>query len=345
MRAFVTGATGLLGSNLTRQLVQAGHRVTVLARSREKAAQVFAGLDVDVVVGDLTDVNAFTPLLAGHDTLFHAAAYFREYFQPGDHWSTLKALNIDATMALIRAAEAHGVRRVVHTSSSGTLGKGNPATEATPPDELVFSNLYFRSKLEADKQIDAYLAGDGKVEVVRVLPGWLFGPGDSGPTTAGQMIVSLLNRQVPVIIPGFGSVTDARDVADGMIRAAEQAPNGARYLLSHPGVATFAEIFRLVEELSGVPTPRIQAPRWFAYAYGWASETYGRLSGRPVLATLAGVQTLVDPHPLSPARAVAELGVTFRPLRDTLRDTIAWFRAERPDLLLPAARRAQPITG
>ncbi|HMO57824.1 MAG TPA: NAD-dependent epimerase/dehydratase family protein [Roseiflexaceae bacterium] len=340
MRAFVTGGTGLLGSNLVRQLLQEGHAVTVLARSQQKAAQVFAGLDVAIVTGDLADIAAFAPHLAGHDTVFHTAAYFREYYQPGDHWPTLKAFNIDATMALLRAAEAYGVRRVVHTSSSGTLGKANPATEATPPDELVFSNLYFRSKLEADQAIDAFLAHGTPLEVVRVLPGWMFGPGDSAPTSAGQIILSLLNRELPVIMPGYGNVTDARDVADGMIRAALHAPNGARYLLANPQLFSFAEIFREVEALSGVATPRIQAPRWFAYAYGWVSETYGRLTGRPVLATLAGVETLIDPHPLSSALAVAELGVSFRPLRDTLHDTIAWFRATRPDLLRTPDRAA-----
>lgn len=104
MRAFVTGSTGLLGSNLVRELLAEGHRVTALVRSRAKAARVFAGLDVALIEGDLADVAAFAPALAGHDVLFHTAAFFREYYQPGDHWPTLKALNVDSTMALLRAA-------------------------------------------------------------------------------------------------------------------------------------------------------------------------------------------------------------------------------------------------
>jgi dihydroflavonol-4-reductase len=331
MRAFVTGSTGLLGSNLVRQLRHEGHQVTVLARSRAKAEQVFAGLDVQIVTGDLSNVRAFAPALAGHDTLFHTAAYFREYFQPGDHWATLKALNVDATIELLRAAEAHGITRAVHTSSSGVLGKANPADERTPPDALVRNNLYFRSKLEAEAAITQFLT-TSTLRVPFVLPGWMFGPGDSAPTAAGQIVLDFLQRQLPVIIPGWGNPTDARDVAQAMIRAAEVGKSGERYLVSTDTSIAFRELLQVLEEVSGVPGSRIAAPRWFAFGYAWASETYGRLTGKPVLATLDGIRTLVEPHPLSAAKARRELGATFRPLTETLRDTVHWFRAEHPAL-------------
>ncbi len=289
------------------------------------------GRDIRIVEGDLANVRGFASALADHDTLFHTAAYFREYYQPGDHWTTLKALNIDATIELLRVAEANGLKRAVHTSSSGVLGKANPADEATPPDADVQNNLYFRSKLVVEAEMQTFLRSSN-LEVPFILPGWMFGPGDAAPTSAGQIVLDYLNRRLPVIIPGWGSPTDARDVAAAMIRAAQVGRSGERYLVSAEAPVPFAEIYRLLEELSGVSSPRIAAPRWFAFSYAWVSETYGRITGQPVLATLEGIRTLAEPHPYSSAKAAHELGANFRPLRDTLRDTIAWYRAEMPEL-------------
>lgn len=92
MKAFVTGSTGLLGNNLVRLLTEQGHTVKALVRSKEKAAKLFEGLEVTLVQGDMKDVPGFASDLEGCDVLFHAAAYFREYYQPGDHWAELSRL-------------------------------------------------------------------------------------------------------------------------------------------------------------------------------------------------------------------------------------------------------------
>ncbi len=122
MRAFVTGSTGLLGNNLVRLLLEQGHQVTALVRSRAKAARLFAGLDVTLVEGDMRDVAAFGAALAGCDVLFHTAAYFREYYQPGDHWARLEAINVHGTVALLAEAERRGVKKVIYTSSNAVIG-------------------------------------------------------------------------------------------------------------------------------------------------------------------------------------------------------------------------------
>lgn len=339
MRVFVTGATGLLGSNLVQQLMEQGHSVSALVRSKERAARLLRGLELDFVEGDMRDVATFAPALAGHDTLYHTAAYFREYYQPGDHWGELKQINVDGTMALLRAAEAHGIGKVVYASSTGVLGKGAPATEATPPDALVRNNLYFRSKLVAEEQIAEFLK-TSQLPVVLILPGWMFGPGDAAPTSSGQIVLDFLAQRLPVGIPGVGSPVDARDVAAAMIAAAERGRSGERYIVGGDTIVPFRELFGLMEELSGVPAPGYYPPLAGAYVYAWVSELIGRLTGKPVLATLEGVRTLSEARPTSSAKAVRELGVTFRPLRDTLHDEIAWFRAERPELQGGTAGRA-----
>src|SRR6516225_7018856 len=102
--AFVTGATGLLGNNLVRVLLSHGVRLKVLARSREKAARQFAGLPVEVVLGDMNDVSAFASHLSGTDVLFHTAAFFRDSFKGGRHWQELYDTNVRRTAELLQHA-------------------------------------------------------------------------------------------------------------------------------------------------------------------------------------------------------------------------------------------------
>jgi dihydroflavonol-4-reductase len=186
-----------------------------------------------------------------------------------------------------------------------------------------------------EEQIATFLQ-TSRLQVVHILPGWMFGPGDWAPTSSGQIVLDFLNRKLPVGIPGWGGPVDARDVAAAMIVAAERGRSGERYIIGGDSPVPFRTIFGLLEELSGVPGPRVYPPIPIAYAYAAVSEFYGRVTGKPVTATREGVRTLAEARPTSSAKAVGELGTSFRPLHDTLQDEIAWFRRERPELLAGA---------
>jgi dihydroflavonol-4-reductase len=348
MQAFVTGGTGLLGTNLIRHLVSEGHEVRALVRSMDKAQRQFADLwepwraRLSFVEGDLTDVASFALGLAGCDVVFHTAAYFREYYQPGDHWATLEALNVHATQQLLEAAERHGVRRVVHVSTVGVIGMtpdGGPGDESTPPTSGQMRNLYFRSKHLADWMIDTFERAS-RLEVVTVHPGWMFGPGDAAPTSAGALVLQFLRRELPGVPDGGMNVADARDVAAAMLTAAERAPAGAHYVVGGPFVTT-AQIFAALERVSGVAAPRRRIPPRLLEAIAWIGETVARLRRRPAAISLEGVRMLHSKSRVNSARAVRDLGVTFRPLDDTLRDTVRWFVAQG---IVPAAI-AGPATG
>ena len=108
MRVFVTGATGLLGSNIVNAFLTAGHAVKALARTPAKTAGLYVSGDVTVVQGDLGAIGGFAGQLAGCDLLVHAAAYFREYYAPGDHWDRLYRTNVDGTREILSAAADEG---------------------------------------------------------------------------------------------------------------------------------------------------------------------------------------------------------------------------------------------
>ncbi len=342
MRAFITGSTGLLGNNLVRALVAGGHTVRALARSSAKAEAQLEGLrGVEVVTGDLDDVGAFAPALDGVDVVFHTAAYFREYFGRGEHEARLQALNVDATVALARAAHARGVGRFVHTSSSGTIrdrDDGGLATEADAHPTDALPNRYFASKVRADLAL-TLVAEEIGIDVVTILPGWMFGPGDAAPTSAGKLVQdALAGRLPPVALPGGTSIVDARDVAVVMARAAEAASPHDRFIVAGRH-ASLAEVIGRLAELTGRAPPRATLPYAAAWGFAAAQEAFAWLTSREPLVTRMALATLNTGHHLSSAHAENTLGATFRPLGETLEDTVAWYRAraEAP-LAAPGAR-------
>jgi dihydroflavonol-4-reductase len=299
-----------------------------LVRSRAKAAQQFPGLSLTLVEGDMKHIPAFAPTMAGCEIVFHTAAYFRESFQPGEHDAELKAINIDGTIKLLEEAERQGVKRVIYTSSSGVIGM-RPGEEwgdeASQPDTHVYANPYFHSKVLAEAEIAKFLQRSS-LEVVLILPGWMFGPGDAAPTGSGEVVLSLINRTLPGMIPGGGSPVDVRDVAQAMINAMTRGISGERYIVGGDTFMTFREIANTFQQVSGLPAPKLDIPGPVAYLIALSSEIAARLTGKPALITRQALRTLGERRTTRSTKAIRELGATFRPFAETLRDEVAWFQ-------------------
>lgn len=328
MHAFVTGSTGLLGSNLVRLLLDRGHTVVALARSADKAHKLLGESSrLHIVVGDMEDVAGFAPHLQNADVLFHTAAYFREYYGAGDHWARLEKINVQGTIKLLEEAERHGVGKVIYVSSSGVIGTrpdGQPGDESTPPDEAAERNLYIKSKVLAEAAITDWLKTH-TLPVVLILPTWMHGPQDAAPTGAGRLVLDFLHRQLPAIVPGGSAVVDARDVAQAMLLAVERGASGERYIVSNE-FWTLAGIAQTLEKISGAPAPRFYMPYPLALAVAWVTETVALLRGQDALITVNGIRTLKHGHEVSAAKAKRVLGVTFRPFEETLRDAMQWYQ-------------------
>jgi len=327
--ALVTGATGLLGNNLVRLLVREGFAVKALARSPEKARRQLAGVPVEVVVGDVTDVPGFAGTLRGVDVVFHTAAYFRDGYKGGSHWGALHRTNVLGTRALLEAAHAAGVRRFVHASSTAVLdGAPGAVLDETSLRAERDADDYFRSKIQSDREVLRFLDAHPEMFAALVLPGWMHGPGDAGPTSAGQLTLDFARGKLPGLVPGAFSVVDARDVAQAMLLAARKGRRGERYLAAGRSL-TMAELARDLERVSGVPAPTRPVPFAALYALAGAGELWHRLTRRPLLISLATVRLMAREREKShfdSSKAERELGVTFRPVEETLRDELAWYR-------------------
>ncbi|HEY1499507.1 MAG TPA: SDR family oxidoreductase [Acidobacteriaceae bacterium] len=326
---FVTGATGLLGNSLVRQMAARGWPVKALVRSRARGTAQFAGLPVEIVAGDMRDVAGFAQHLRGVDLLFHTAAFFRDGFKGGRHRTEMYEINVLGTRDLLSQAYSAGVRRFVHTSSATVLtGEPGAVIDETMLRSASGAPEYPESKILADAEVAKFLKDHRDASVSTVLPGWMIGPGDMGPTSAGQMVLDFLRHKLPGIPPSAMSVVDARDVAEAHIAAALHGRRGERYLVGGRRME-MAEIFALLEKITGVPAPKWKVPPPMLYALAALQEVWHFITRKPILISLAGARLMTQERErsrLDSSKAERELGTRFRPAEETLRDTVAWYR-------------------
>jgi len=328
--AFVTGATGLLGNNLVRELVARGYAVKALVRSRAKGEQQFNKLPkVELVVGDMADVSAFATSLQGCNVVFHTAAFFRENYKGGRHWKELEKVNVIGTQDLIDQAYRAGIRRFIHTSSIAVLdGAPGASIDETCLRADADADDYYRSKILADRVVLSFLEAHPDMHACMVLPGWMWGPADIGPTSSGQLVQDVVNGKLPGLIPGSVSVVDARDVARALIAAAEHGRRGQRYLAAGRHM-TMRQLVPILGRIAGVKTPSRELPLLLLYTLAAVQEFYARLTGKPILLSLATLRLMIREEyrtHFNHRKSEQELGLSFRSLELTITDTVAWYR-------------------
>lgn len=332
MRVFVTGSTGLLGINTIEALLRRGHSVMALARNQEKARQVLpSGQDVQVVVGDIERPEEWLPRLEEADALIHTAAYFREYFGRGEHESKLQLLNVELPVRLTLEADRKGLKRTIMVSSSGVIEArpdGKPADENDPAGGAIPDNRYFHSKVLMEAELQKILPSLHH-QLVLIRPGWMFGPNDYAPTSAGQLVRDLLQKGAIQLTDGSPVATaDARDVATGIVAALEHPTPALIYNLAGNPISAL-EALREVARQAGKGSVQ-QIPMPLALALSHLLELPCQLLNRPNPIPRIGLKTISKGIPTSSERAKEELGVRFRPFAETAADTVAFFRKIAP---------------
>jgi dihydroflavonol-4-reductase len=323
MRALVTGGTGFIGAALVRELIADGVTVRVLARAGSDR-RALVGLSVEIATGDLREPTSLPPALAGIDVLYHVAADYR-LWAPDPR--VLYQVNVEGTRALLEAAGAAGVSRVVYTSSVGTLGvpsDGTPGTEATPVqlDDMVGD--YKRSKFLAEREAERAAARG--LPVVIVNPSAPVGPGDWKPTPTGKMLVDYLRGRMLAYLATGLNIVHVRDVARGHILASVRGRVGERYILGHAsGNLGLREIFARLQPYTGIRAPRVRLPHAGALAIATACELISSLTGREPVVARTAVRMAAKRMFFDPARAIRELGLPQTPVDQALRDAADWF--------------------
>jgi dihydroflavonol-4-reductase len=318
----VTGATGFIGANIVRVLLDAGETVRVLIRSHSDTRNL-DGLPVDLAYGDIRDYASVRAALQGCRTLYHAAAHYSLWTpQPEEMYAT----NVEGTANLLRVALDVGVEKVVYTSSVATIGQ--PA-DGTPGDETMTLQLsdaighYKRSKLLAEQRAFE-LCAQG-VPLVVVNPAAPIGPWDIKPTPTGKIIVDFLRRRLPAYLDTGLNLIAVEDVARGHVLAAQYGKIGERYILGHQNMS-LRDILQVLADVSGRRAPTRRIPYGVALATGYMSEWVARCTHKAPLVPLAGVKMARRPMYFNAQKAVRELGLPQSSIEAAMRRAVQWFR-------------------
>ncbi len=324
MLAFVTGATGFLGSHVARVLSQQGADLRLLVRPTSNLRNL-EGLKAETATGDLRDPASLEKAMAGCDTVFHVAADYRLWVRdPNEMYRS----NVDGTRALLEAARKNGVQRVVYTSSVATIGfrsDGTPADEDSPVSLADMIGHYKRSKFMAEQV--ALEAGRSGMHVVTVNPTTPIGEQDVKPTPTGRIVVDFLKRKFPAYVETGLNLVDVRECARGHVAALEKGEAGHRYILGGEDL-TLKQILDKLGQITGLPSPSIKLPYIFAFAAGVVDEAVtGLLLRREPRATIDTVRMGKKKMFASSAKAERELGWKIVPIDAALRRAVEWFRA------------------
>jgi dihydroflavonol-4-reductase len=325
-RVLVTGGTGFLGRWVVEELVRAGHKVRVLARGSSPS---LSELGAEVVVGDVVrdldegehpDAVTLAEALDGCQALFHLAGFVS---RDADDGQRMMRVHIEGTRRVLHAAKAAGVRRVVLSSTSGTIAVSREPEvldeHAPTPTEIVSGWPYYLSKIYQER-LALDLGATLGLEIVVVNPTLLLGPGDERQSSTGD-VKRFLRREIPVVPEGGISFVDARDAAAATVAALEHGRAGERYLLAGPNW-TCAEYFGRLERASKVRGPMFKLPRKLALrAASLLEHAYKAIDRQPpierISVEMADVFWWCDS-----SKAERELGFVAREPGETLDDTI-----------------------
>ncbi len=326
MTTLVTGASGFVGAAVVRALAARGESLRVMVRKTSRRDNL-AGLEAEPVEADLSDPASLRRAVAGCSALYHVAADYRLWARDP---APLYQINVDGTLALLRAAGEAGVGRMVYTSSVATLGQygdGRPADETTPVTLAAMVGHYKRSKFLAEEAVRLLVADEG-LPVVIVNPSTPVGPGDIKPTPTGRVILEAARGKMPAFVDTGLNLVHVDDVAAGHLLAFDQGQVGERYILGGQDLS-LAQILGEIARLTGGRPPRIRLPRGPLYPLAYAVEAWARLvpgAAEPLL-TVEGLKMSRKKMYFSHEKARRDLGYQPRPALAALGDAIDWFKA------------------
>lgn len=320
MTVLVTGASGHVGANLVRTLIAGGQRVRALIHVNKIGIE---GLDVEIVHGDVCSLESLNKACNGAEIVYHLAATIALTVYG---WYQVEAVNTTGTRNVVDACLHNRVKRLVHFSSIHALGNQyKPAVidETCPLGESRECLPYNRSKALAEREVYRGI-GQG-LNAIIIRPTAIVGPYDFRPSYFGQALISLARGNLPGLVKGGFDWVDVRDVVRGVIRAGDSAPSGSNYLLSGHW-ATLRELASLVEDITGVKSPGFVCPLWLAGIGAPLVGVVSRMRRKQPLYSSFTINTLRSSRLVSHEKATRELDYHPRPLRETIEDTLKWFK-------------------
>jgi len=324
MTTLVTGAAGFVGSAVVRCLLDGGHHVRALVRSTSDLRNL-ADLPVEMMVGDLTDLDSVRRAVSGCESVFHVAADYRLWVPDPE---SMYRNNVQGTRNVMFEALRSDVRRVVYTSSVATLAlspNGNSCDETSCGCLENMIGHYKRSKFLAESLV-LRLIEECDLPAVIVSPSTPVGPRDIKPTATGRIILDAISGRMPAYVDTGLNLVHVNDVAEGHKLALERGKIGECYILGNKNMS-LREILNELAAIAGHKPPRFRMPHSAAAAVACISEACSKITGGGEPRVTRESVKMARKHMFfSSEKARRDLGYHPRPVTEGLSDAVEWFR-------------------
>lgn len=316
MRILVSGANGFLGRQVVSRLLEKGYTVRVLIRQGANL-RLSEQAGVEIFYGSICNEEDVIKSVQGCDYVIHMAADTNQsYLRPEDYFEP----NVKATQYFLDATQKEGCKRFIFVSTANTIAYGSvnlPGVEANKPSDLFMKSGYARSKLLAEE----YLLHSTYKKVIILNPTFIIGPEDYHPRS-GRIFNLVLNKKIIFCPPGGKNFVDVRDVAKAVVASLHFGRDGERYLISGKNLK-FRDFFRKVLKANDQRAIIIHIPAFILRLGGLIGSSLRALGWKMELSR-TNVRILCINNFYSNHKAQKDLGVNFRPISKTIRDTLEW---------------------
>jgi len=321
MKVLVTGANGLLASNIVFELIQ--RKVAVRGMVR-KTSNLFSLKDIEFekFYGDITDIHDIERAVKGCDIIIHAAADTSQYHRSLEDYLPV---NVHATENIMQVAVKNNVKRVVYVSSANTFGHGsieNPGTENLPPRFPFTRSYYAISKQLAQHAVLKY-AGHSRTEVIVVNPAFMIGPRDAKPSS-GKLVLLGYKRKIIPVPPGGKNFVHVANVAMAVCNAIDKGKNGECYLLAGENMSYY-EFFKIIEQVTGKKKIFVKIPSQAFIVTGYIGSFFAKMGfNNPFNKINTKIMCIKNFY--SARKALAELDMPHTPVSMAVKDCLKWFK-------------------
>jgi len=328
MNVFITGADGMLGTAIVRQLLQEKHTVTCLIHPKSKS-QTLDALPVRKVYGTLASVNKFKAGLSDIEAVIHVAASCSVWPRKNPF---VYEVNLEGTKKLVQLSKSIGVRRFIHIGSASSFDPGsidNPGTESSDYTGFRFKMDYIDSKKQAQDYVLSEVKETGFPAIV-INPTYMIGPYDSGPSS-GQMILSAFQTKFLFWTNGGKSFVSSLDVATAVVNALSLGRIGECYIAGGENL-TYKSFFHLIKKNYHLKKSLVKVPQWMVMLAGFTLSVRSRLNHQKPLLSFGMARLSRVKQFYSNQKAINELNMPCTPISETIDYCVAWFQENKYQL-------------
>lgn len=331
-KKLVIGASGFVGSHVTRQLVENGEDVRVMLRPTSSTKGI-DDLDVERCYGDVFDDAALQDAMVGCDVVFYCVVDARIWLRDP---TPLFRTNVEGLRHVLDAAVHADLRRFVFTSTTGTLAASDskPVTEADPHN-WTDSSGYIKSRVAAEDLVMEYAREKG-LPAIALCISTTYGPGDWQPTPHGSLLALVVTGKFPFYLDYSAEVVGIEDAARAMVLAADHGRVGERYAISDRYMS-IRELHTIAAEAAGIMPPRIGLPMPLLLLAAHANDLAAKLLRRNLKFAVVGLRTAQLMGPVDHSKAERELGWKPQPVADSIRKAAVFFKEQAAGNATPPA--------